>query len=420
MKHSLNVVYSGYFTEILLTSGSGIVYNATMTDPSVGGNEVGTTDNDRLDILGGTSVYRRTRLTYLLLAALLTAALLVSGCGKKEDAAKETEISVATVQAEVRDIAKSVRYAGVVRGQNEVYLLAKVPARVTGIFAQPGDRVGQGQVLVTLDSSDYQAGAAQAEAGRKSAAIQVENARLALERTQKLFAAGAASQQQLEAAQSGYDAAQVGMEQAEAALAMASVQLNNCTITSPISGVVGSVNLSLGDTANPQTPAAVVSETSQLEIEIMVSESEISYIEPGSPVDIHVRAAGDQPFKGQVGSAATVPDPVKRNYAVKISLENPDNQIKSGMFAEVAVNTLSKEKAVCVPSNAVVPKGARSVVYVVDQEKRAQEREVTVGIQNSHLVEIEKGIKAGEQVITRGSTLVTEGTLVRVVAGGGK
>ena len=356
--------------------------------------------------------------TYWGLIVLLMAAFLVSGCGQEQEVIKETEISVNTAQVEERNIAKSVRYAGMVRGQNEVYLMPKVAARVTGIHVNPGDVVSQGQTLITLDSSDFQASVAQAEAVVKGAAIQLETARTALERTEKLHAAGAASQQQLEQAQSAYDGAQVALEQANAALALASQQIGYCNLTSPISGVVGSINLSLGDTANPASPAAVISETSQLEIEVMVSESEINYVEIDSPVHVYVRAVSEEAFEGRVASVATVPDPVKRNYAVKISLENPEGKIKSGMFAEVAVNTISKDNAVCVPANAVVPKGARTVVYVVDEENRAREREVETGIENNSYVEIVKGVSVGEEVITKGSTLVAEGTLVRVITGG--
>ena len=360
----------------------------------------------------------RRKSTYWGLIVVLMAALLVGGCGQTEEAVKETEISVNTAQATERNIAKSVRYAGTVRGQNEVYLIAKVPARVTGIHVNPGDKVSQGQKLITLDSSDYQAAVAQAQAGVKAATLQLENARLGLERTEKLHAAGAASQLQLEQAQSAYDGALVGVETANAGLAMASQQIGYCNLTSPINGVVGSINLSLGDTANPSSPAAVISETSQLEIEVRVSENEISFVEVGSPVDVYVRAVSDKAIEGQVASAATVPDPVKRNYGVKIRLDNPEGQIKSGMFAEVVVNTINKDNAVCVPTNAIVPKGARSVVYVVDEENRAREREVEIGIENTTYVEIIKGVSVGEEVITKGSTLVAEGTLVRVITGG--
>ena len=129
----------------------------------------------------------RRKSTYWGLIVVLMAALLVGGCGQTEEAVKETEISVNTAQATERNIAKSVRYAGTVRGQNEVYLIAKVPARVTGIHVNPGDKVSQGQKLITLDSSDYQAAVAQAQAGVKAATLQLENARLGLERTEKLM-----------------------------------------------------------------------------------------------------------------------------------------------------------------------------------------------------------------------------------------
>ena len=121
--------------------------------------------------------------TYWGLIVLLMAAFLVSGCGQEQEVIKETEISVNTAQVEERNIAKSVRYAGMVRGQNEVYLMPKVAARVTGIRVNPGDAVSQGQTLITLDSSDFHAAVAQAEAGVKAANIQLETARLALERT---------------------------------------------------------------------------------------------------------------------------------------------------------------------------------------------------------------------------------------------
>ena len=70
--------------------------------------------------------------TYWGLIVLLMAAFLVSGCGQEQEVIKETEISVNTAQVEERNIAKSVRYAGMVRGQNEVYLMPKVAARGNG------------------------------------------------------------------------------------------------------------------------------------------------------------------------------------------------------------------------------------------------------------------------------------------------
>ncbi|MEN6349888.1 MAG: efflux RND transporter periplasmic adaptor subunit [Syntrophomonas sp.] len=359
---------------------------------------------------------KKNKYSYLWLVLLLILSLLLSGCSKKEEAVKETELSVNAAQVKKGDIAKSVHYSGVVRGSNEVYIIPKVSARVTGIFVKPGDRVNQGQTLMTLDNRDYVAAVKIAEAGKRANDASLQLAGADLERTQRLYESGAVSAQQLEQAQAKYDGLAAGS--ADAALEQAQTQLNNCTITSPINGVVGSINLSLGDNTSMQSPAVVVSDSSKLETEIMVSESEVGYIQVGSDVEINIRAASNKLFKGQVESVSSVPDPDKRNYAVKVTMNNMGNKIRSGMFAEVRVDTISKKDVLYIPVSAVIPTGGREIVYTVDKDKRAREIEVQSGIKNDNYVEIVKGLQAGQEVITKGNTLVEDGTLVRVVAGG--
>ena len=363
-------------------------------------------------------MHKRAGLIVMMLVLLI--ATLVTGCSEEQTVEKETEITVNAAVAQKQNISKSSSYSGIVRGQNEVYIIAKAAARVTGIYANPVDSVSQGQTLITLDSSDYNASVRQVQAGLQMAELSLGNARQNFERITKLYEADAISQKDFEAAQNGVNTAEVAVEQASAGLAQVMTQVNNCTITSPISGILGSINLSLGDMASPASPAAVVTDTSRLEIEILVSESEVSYITPGSEVDVKIKAVGDQKFKGTVANVATVADPMKRNYAVKVSLDNPENMIKSGMFAEVSLSTVNKDGAICVPAPALVIKGSKTVVFTVDEEKRARAKEVEVGIENSNYVEIISGILEGEEVITRGNTLVTDGTLLRVVAGGVK
>lgn len=366
----------------------------------------------------------------ILLAALMMAVLCMSGCSQSEEVVKESAITVNTAPAHIQDLAKSVLYTGVIRGQNEVYLMPKVLARVTGIHAQPGDAVKAGQSLITLDNTDFIAGVKQAEAllalaqaGLQSNQIQAENARLNYERIQALHEAGAVSDQQLEASRAAYEAliagsAEASVAQAEAGLMAARNALDNCVITAPINGIVGTISLSLGDTANPSAVAAIVSNTGQLEVEVMVSETEVSYIQKGSPVEVVVRAVRKEPFPGQVESISAVADPVKRNYPVKVSLPNTEGQIKSGMFAELTIDTISKQGILTVPVGAIIPKGGRDIVYLVDGENRAEVAEVTTGIKNGQYIEIVSGLTAGQEVIVKGNTLVSDGTLVRVVGGG--
>lgn len=367
-----------------------------------------------------------------MLCLLIIVSLIATGCGKKKEVVKETELSVSTASASIQDIAKNESYAGVIRGKNEVYIMPKIPARVTGIFVQPGDRVAAGQTLITLESTDFQAGIQQAEAavaiaeaGKRVNEVQAETARASYERTEKMFEAGAASSQQLEAARGGYEALIAGtadamVAQAHAGLLAAQTQLDKCTLTSPIDGVVGTISLSLGDTANVASPAAIVTDVSELEVQVMVSEADVSFIKSGSSVDVLAKEVRDEPFKGVVKSIATVADPVKRSYMVKVTLPNEDGKIKSGMFVEVKVATETKSKVVCVPTSAVMPKNGHSIVFTVDSKKRSRSVEVQTGIKNERVIEITKGLHEGQQVIVKGNTLVNDGTLVRVVTGGAK
>lgn len=368
---------------------------------------------------------------WVVLIVLLAALLAVSGCNSQPgEEVKETEITVEVSPAQVQDLAQRVTYSGIVRGTNEVQVMPKASARVTGINVQPGDYVRAGQTIMTLDNTDYIAGVTQAEAGvamaeaaLRSNELQAESARVDYERAQSLHEGGAISDQQLEGFRLQYEAltagsAQAAVTQAQAGLQAARTALDRCVITAPINGVVGNIALSLGDTANPAAPVAVVSDTSSLEIEVMVSEAEVNYIQKGSQVDVLVLAVGEEPFQGTVESIADVADSSQRNYAVKVALTNREGIIKSGMFAELKIDTLSKPDVLAVAINGVIPKGGREIVYVVDADSRARELEVKTGIKSDEYVEIVSGLNAGQQVIVKGNTLVSDGTLVKVAAGG--
>ena len=371
--------------------------------------------------------------TVLVVMVLLVAMVLgLSGCGKKAEEVKETALAVAVTAAQQMDLVQNVSYAGIVRGSNEVKIMPKLPARVTAIYLKPGDPVRAGQTIMTLDSSDLnaaiqqaQAGVLQAEAAVRTNAVQLDSARTNYERSQALFEAGALSKAALDSAKAAYDTlnsgtAEAAAASARAALATARDALDKCNLASPIDGVLGSVNLQLGETANPAMPAAIVTDNTDLQVEVMVNENDVSYIEPSSEVGILIKAVSDTKLQGRVESVSTVADPVKRNFAVKVALPNPDGKIRSGMFAELIIDTISKKDVLCIPVNAVIPKGGSSIVYIIDQDNKARPLEVQTGIKNNRYIEITSGLNNGQKVISKGNTLVSDGTLVRVIAGGEK
>lgn len=371
-------------------------------------------------------------LTYPALLAFLIGLPLLGGCGQDKEVAQETELTVSVATAQSRDIARSSRYVGKLRGGNEAAVYAAIPGRVSAILVEPGAPVKAGQTLVKLDSSNLQAALKQAEAMAESTRaqavsnqLQLENARLNYERLQTLHEAGAIADSALEAAQLQYETLQSGAVQASAASAEAALlslqaQIENCNLSAPINGIVGSISVSLGDTAAPQTPVAVVSDISRLQVEVLVSEADINHIEIGSKVDVYITSLKTEPYKATIASADPVADVVKRGFSVKMVLDEPDADMRSGMSAEVLVATEKAEDALCVPAEAVIARGDKSIVFTVDADNRARPLEVTAGIANNRFTQIIQGIEEGTTVITKGNTLVTDGTLVRVVSGEGR
>lgn len=374
---------------------------------------------------------KRIKPVSTLLLVILVFSLLVSGCGTATETVKETAFSVNAATAAKIDMAQALKYGGTLRGTNEVYIYPKIASslRVTGIMAQPGERVSVGQTLITLDSSDYQAKIKQAEAylanavaGKKGADANLEVLKANLERTRQLYEQGGVSKQAMETLQAQYDGAMAGSADALVALYQAMLEeaqnsAAHCNIASPINGVVGTINVSLGDMASATSAAAAVSDISTLETDVLVSENEVSYIKTGSEVEVYVRAVSEKPFKGKVATVALMPDPVKRNYSVKIVLDNKDGKIKSGMFAEAVVYTEARNKVLAVPAESIIPRDSNNVVYIIDKNNRAQEKEVKLGIKNDKYTEIILGLKAGDKVITKGNTLVNKNTLVKVISG---
>ncbi|NLU50588.1 MAG: efflux RND transporter periplasmic adaptor subunit [Syntrophomonadaceae bacterium] len=388
----------------------------------------------------GLGLLRRGRRVSLLVVGVLAVCVLGSGCGTKEaETVKLAEIPVEVQEVKQGDVARVAIYAGTLRGIEEATVFPKLSAmsgavKVVAVNVKPGDRVSKGQSLVQLDGSDlqyqirgYQAQVDSLQASKVGAELRLANAKTDLERKRFLFDQGAIAKAELERAETEYQSAQAALAGVNAQIAGAQANLDNarnnlanCNVPSPISGTVGIVNVNVGDAVTAQTPVAVVTNTSRMEVQVNVSESEVSYVKPGRSVQVYVDSAGAAPFTGTVTSVAQTADARVRTYPVKVSLENKNGTLKSGMFAEVHLTTLTRQQVIAIPRDAVAEKGARRVVYIVDDKSVAHERDVVLGVEGEKLVEIVKGVKAGERIVTRGQTLIHDGDKVRVVAGGVK
>lgn len=371
-----------------------------------------------------------------MLVSYLLILLLAAGCGKDKQPPGEEEkiISVQTAAVEKGTIAETI----MVTGKLEALAASDVVpggqgGKVHSVNVELGDNVSKGQTLITLENAALAAvvrqaeqGVAQAESALELAKITFEQARANYERGKQLYESGAIPQ----AGQTGFETAYeipykqaridfervkpAALANARAALDSAREQYNNTFIKSPISGVVTAVNVNPGELASPASPVPVVSVASldKVVVKAAVTESQINKIKRGQEVPVTISAVSDKPFKGVIANIAYAADPSSKTYPIKVQINNSGHTLKPGMFAEVQIKGEQVETLVA-PREAVVKTGDKDVVWVVNAG-RVTTREVTAGTSDGKKIQIIKGLKAGEQVVVSGQSVLEENAKVEV------
>lgn len=366
------------------------------------------------------------RLISLVILLLLVA--LLGGCGKKTVTQEEEAlVPVEITTTQVADLAHTLNTTGEIVAGAEVTVAPKVTGRVAALHVKVGDKVSRGQVLFELDATESrnaktlsEAGVGVARAGLNKAKQAVTDAELNYNRTKALYDSQAVSKAQFDQAESALSNARIGVQlaeeqlvQAEATLQNAQENYNNFTVTSPLSGLVASVNIENGELASPQATALTVVQLDNVKVKLNLSENVIVSVKQGTEVPVTINSL-NKTLKGTVASVGPKADPTTRAFPVEIRLNNEQGEIKAGMVAVLNLETGVSQGTIAIPADALLERNGQYWVFVVEDGK-AKEITVKKGITSDQLVEIKEGLQQGQDVIVSGNHLVADGQKVRVV-----
>lgn len=368
------------------------------------------------------------------LAAVAVMALTIivfAGCGGKDDPgqAGDKPVPVTVAQAKKEDISATTVVTGKVTPASEVMIIPKVPGKVARVPVDVGSRVKKGDLLVKIDTTDLEIslsaavnGMQNAKLNHNQAVLNYNNAKSNYERIKSLYKEGAVSQQQLEQAELQYNITRDAMNQPMVESAQNQIdtirnQIANATITSPIDGEVATRSIDPGEMAGPSQPVISVVNIDKVFIEGMVAERDISLISVGQEVSVKVDAAGGS-FTGIVTILSPVADPQTKGYPVKVEIDNRDRKLKPGMFGEIRLITQEKKGALVIPKEVLVTRGSDKMLYIL-KNGTVEERAVETGIDSDDLVEIVKGLEAGEKFVSEGQHSLFDGARVTVRGGEG-
>ena len=359
----------------------------------------------------------------LLLGLLLAGTSVgVAACGKKDTASAQTVEQPTLVTADNIGIVDTMRIAsgpsisGELTAEKSASVRSEVSGSVIQVFVEPGQRVASGAPLARIDATTASAVALSARTGVTAQEAQVAQVKKELDRSERLNAAGAIADRDLENARLSYSTAMAQLANVKSAYAQASKQLSNATVRAPFAGVVAGKVVSAGDVVSPGTSLFTVVDPKSMRLEAAVPAGQIGQIRVGMPVAFTVSGYGDRKFLGTVTRVSPVADPATRQVQILASIPNAAGTLVGGLFAEGRVNIDSRQ-ALTLPSTAIDQRGARPVVMVL-RGGRVERVTVTLGIRDEQResFEVTQGLQRGDTVLLGAAQAIGEGKQVRISA----
>jgi multidrug efflux pump subunit AcrA (membrane-fusion protein) len=400
----------------------------------------------------------------LATAAVVLPLLFLPGCKKEETPAVEV-----TVQAEHPEqglMSEHISVDAILAPLAQAAIEPKITAPVRHFYVQRGDKVKEGELLVTLENTDLTAAAldntgaymaaeaayatatkAQVPEDTQKAELDFAQAKANLDLNQsivnsrkQLFADGAipgrdldTAQAALVQAQAAYDsaakhldsmknvsreaalkAAQGQLSSAEGKLKGAQAQVSYSEIHSPINGVVTERPLYAGETAAAGAPLLTVMDTSSLLAKAHVAETVVQQMKVGDEAELSVPGIAD-PVPAKVTLISPALDPGSTTIEVWLKIDNKAGKLKVGTPVKASVTGKTVDKAWKIPASAVLTAqdGSKSVM-LVGSDSAAHRKPVTLGISDDGDVQVMSGLSASDMVITGGAYGLDEGTKVKV------
>jgi RND family efflux transporter MFP subunit len=346
----------------------------------------------------------------LVVASALGSSLALCACSRSGNDEEILSAEVPTIVAETgtvvrRDLAEPLLVRGAIaaRPNEDVKLASQVPGRVVAVRVAEGDDVRAGQVLAEIEAAPLEDQQRQARAAVAQSSAALENARLNLARTERLFERGIAAGKEVEDARVQGASAEAALEESKAALATADRQLSRARVTSPIAGQVVKRFVGVGEQVDGTAaqPLFEVANVERVEVAAHVGADHLGRVRVGQPAAVASDAWPDRTFEGEVVAIAPAVDPGTNSALVRILVDNPGLLLKVGMFAQARLSLQERKAALVVPPSAVARSDEGAAVYVVAGVE-ATRTKVTLGLETPEAVEVVSGVKEGQTVLVSG------------------
>jgi HlyD family secretion protein len=296
------------------------------------------------------------RNSWIVVAAGL---ILAVGTGAYLFRSQTTEVKWRTASVERGTIRQRISATGTLSALVQVNVGTQVSGTISSLFVDYNSKVTKGQPIAQIDPTLFLAAVADAQATVSKAETSLSDAKRQLDRAKRLHDQKLIADQDLDASQVTADRAAGDLMSARAALAKAKANLGYCTITAPVSGVVVSRAVDVGQTvaASFSTPTlfVIAQDLTKMKVLVAIDEADIGQVQSNQNGQFTVDAFPDDQFKGTVSQVRLEPI-ISQNvvtYNVQIDVDNTDLKLRPGMTANVSILTNKRDNVLRMPAAAL-------------------------------------------------------------------
>ena len=360
-------------------------------------------------------------------------------------------VSVELFAARQQALEKQITMVGQTVADAQIDIMPKYAGRVVSVPVQLGDRVTAGQVLLVQDTGDITLSIAQNSADIRQAQASLIETQASYdanlqkaqadydrtvtnyERYKTLYDRGGISRETLDSTyqtminakaaldtlvNQAVDGAPASLEGKRAAAAKSASagealekQRSDLILRAPRDGVIVYRQVEEGSFVQAAQKVLSLVDTSQVYVDCLVSEQEAAGLVLGMTPGIEISSLG-QTFSGKIIFISTAKESGSQSYKVRLSIDDPERKLKSGLFARAQILTQLRSAALLVPKSAILAKNGRSYVYIIGSDKKAVEQEVKTGLGNDQFIEILAGLQPGLTVASTNVAKLKTGMVV--------
>jgi RND family efflux transporter MFP subunit len=347
-----------------------------------------------------------------LLVIVAAAAIGAISCNNQQSAeSTELAVPVSVENVKKQSISQFINTTGTAKAIYETTINSEVTGQynlminpATGAPFKLGDRVKEGQVIISIEDAEYVNGLA-----IDAKKLNLEISESEYEKQKSLYEKGGVTLRELRNSEVSKTNAKYDYESAE-------LRLKKMKITAPFAGVIVDLPYYTKGTRITSGQAMVtLMNYDKMYIDVNLPEKSISEVKTGQEVLITNYTIAEDTLRGVVSELSPMISSETRTFTGKLQINNPELKLRPGMFIKADIITATKDSVIVIPKNVIMTGNRGKYIFVVERNNAADDRQIVTGIENKDQVEVIEGLKVNEKLIIKGFETLRDNSKVKII-----